>query len=307
MCKPASGVLTKDKVHWSKKSESHEAIIAEHQLHADGVNGPNILCFEIVPPNGDFQLPSDQWEYRIDQDELPKWHDAKRDEERARSMLPEWLAAKVVLPDQSAECVNRQIVAVYGTVRACGSATVEAYGSATVEAYGSATVEAYDLATVEAYGSAAVWAYDSATVRAHDSATVEAHDLSTVEAHDLSTVEAHDSATVRACGSATVDAYGSATVEAYDSTTVRACGSDTVWAYDSATVEAYGSATVRAHDLATVWAYDSAAVRAHGSATVLGYTALPRSILKSPSAILVDRSDPDKVRCYHGRRQTKQS
>ena len=88
MCKFASFVLTKDAVFWSDKSDSHEHIISEHGLHADGVRGPNILRVEIIPGAKlkKFSQYKD-WEYKVDQDQMPEWFDAARDEKRARKAL----------------------------------------------------------------------------------------------------------------------------------------------------------------------------------------------------------------------------
>ncbi|MFA5376471.1 MAG: hypothetical protein WC455_12065, partial [Dehalococcoidia bacterium] len=118
MCQPASGVLTKDHAFWSKKTESHSEIIQEFNLHADGVGGPNVLQFEITPPNGDFTKPLEEWRYRVDQDVTPEWYDPAKDETRARSILQDWIAAKVVLPGQI-RVVNRgeMVIACYGTVQ----------------------------------------------------------------------------------------------------------------------------------------------------------------------------------------------
>ena len=49
MCTPASFVLTKDRVFWSKKSDSHEDIIEEYKLNPDGIRGPNIVRVKISP------------------------------------------------------------------------------------------------------------------------------------------------------------------------------------------------------------------------------------------------------------------
>ena len=88
MCKFASFVLTKDSVFWSETSDSHEDIIAKHGLHADGIKGPNILRVEIVPGVmlkkwSDYK----NWVYRVDQDRMPFWFDAEKDERRARKAL----------------------------------------------------------------------------------------------------------------------------------------------------------------------------------------------------------------------------
>jgi hypothetical protein len=171
MCRPASFIVTKDRVFWSRKTESHTDIIEEHGLHADGVRGPNIAKVEITPPGNDYRAPLDQWAFTLDEHVKPQWLDLADAESMTRAALPEWLAAKVVLPEQSVEIRDRQIVAAYGRVTAYDSATVTAYGSATVTACDSATVTACDSATVKACGSATVTACGSATVTAYGSAT----------------------------------------------------------------------------------------------------------------------------------------
>jgi hypothetical protein len=94
MCEPASFVVTKEKVYWSKKSDSHEDIIEEFGLHADGIGGPNIVRTEISPPKGDLSLPLDQWVYGLDQKEVPGWYEAKTVERDCRVELKKWSKAK---------------------------------------------------------------------------------------------------------------------------------------------------------------------------------------------------------------------
>ena len=88
MCKFASFVLTKGEEFWSDKSDSHEEIIRENNLHADGVRGPNILRVEISPTNKIKIWPSlKAWDYRVDQDQMPEWFDAAECEKRTREAL----------------------------------------------------------------------------------------------------------------------------------------------------------------------------------------------------------------------------
>ena len=166
MCKEASFVVTKDTVFWSKNTDSHEEIIAEHQLN-EGCKPeePNFVRVEISPANNDYRIELDKWAYRLDQDKFPKWYDASDVESRVRAELPDWMASKIVLPDQKVESVNDStILAVYGTINyVYGSATInKVYGSATINyVCGSATIkEVCGSATIkEVYGSGNVTAY----------------------------------------------------------------------------------------------------------------------------------------------------
>ncbi len=181
MCAPASFVLTKDRAFWSVKTDSHEDIIEEFGLCADGVQGPNIVRVEIHPPDDDFLKPLDTWRFQVDQDLLPDWWDAQEGEARARLALKDWAAARVFTEGEH--------TVTEGTYWAYGSATICARNSATVYAYGSAIVHAYDSATVHAYNSATVHAYNSATVHAYGS----------VHARHSTNVWAYDSVTVKEC------------------------------------------------------------------------------------------------------------
>ena len=88
MCKFASFVLTKDQELWLLESDSHSDIIAHYNIHEDGPRGPNVLKVEIVPgPDILKWTDYEHWKYRVDQDIMPTWFDAKNDEKRARSAL----------------------------------------------------------------------------------------------------------------------------------------------------------------------------------------------------------------------------
>ncbi len=174
MCAPASMVLTKDRVCWSKTTDSHEEIIREFELHADGSRGPNIARVEITPPNGDFTKPLSEWCYKLDQDGLPPWYDRAECEARTREALSEWLAAKVVLPGIYRE-IREGHVWVYGRVTAYGSSQVKACGSSQVTACDSSQVTACDSSQVKAYGSSQVRACGSSQVKAYGSSVVTAY------------------------------------------------------------------------------------------------------------------------------------
>jgi hypothetical protein len=224
MCKPASFVLTKDNVFWSKRTESHSEIIKEFNLCEEGVRGINLACVEITPPGDDYRLPLDQWIYRLDTDRAPHWYDAKEAEARVRAILPEWLKAKIILPDEARDVYGEEvIIACYGTVRAYGSSSVTACGSSSVTAYDSSSVTACDSSSVTACDSSSVTACDSSSVRACNSSSVRAYDSSSVTACGSSIVRAYDRSSVTACDSSIVRAYGLSSVrDMYNNAVVQA-------------------------------------------------------------------------------------
>jgi len=91
MCTPAAFVLTSNSVLWSCATNSHEAIIDEHNLYANGARGPSVLKVEITPKNGDYSTDPETWVFRVVQKLLPAWHDPARDEARTRAALRDWL------------------------------------------------------------------------------------------------------------------------------------------------------------------------------------------------------------------------
>ena len=152
MCKAASFVSTKDKVFWSKTSDSHEDIIREFKLHPDGVRGPNIMRTEISPPGDNLSLPSDQWVFKTDQNEFPVWFDLDVEEKRCRLALRDWAECKLTgwnvkeafnpinpfkikrrkISDKELESLIRQWASVRDSVRASVRASVWASVGASV-------------------------------------------------------------------------------------------------------------------------------------------------------------------------------
>ncbi len=96
MCKYASFVLTKDKVFWSKTTESHSEIIREFNLcEADSTNTRiNTVNVEINPGAKWEDLST--WAYKVDQDLLPEWFDDKECEDRTRKALKEKIDKKLL-------------------------------------------------------------------------------------------------------------------------------------------------------------------------------------------------------------------
>ena len=150
MCHPASFVLTKDSVFWSMKTDSHEDIIREFELSQDGLRGPNILRVELTPPKMiDYGAPAKKWNYKLDQDILPEWHDAKADEARARLSLVEWIDKRVIRKGAKRECRYGLFFAVANSqVTAVGDSQVTAWDNSQVRQYAGSVAAPRDFAVV---------------------------------------------------------------------------------------------------------------------------------------------------------------
>ena len=153
MCRFASIVLTKDSEHWLEGIDSHEQIITQAGLHADGARGPNVLRVEITPPDDNPRAPLADWKYLVDQDLRPEWHDPYRDEVRARAALSRRAEAERWYVEATGHVVS---VGSYGTATAgdSGTATAGYAGIATAGDRGIATAGDYGIATAGDYGTA---------------------------------------------------------------------------------------------------------------------------------------------------------
>jgi hypothetical protein len=136
MCHPASFVLTRDSVFWSKTSNSHNAIIREHGLCEDVVYRPTLLRVEISPDNGDYTRPMSEWTYHIDQDFLPMWVDKINDEMRVRAAMLEWRKYHclcVVKPGVVAAGDCCTVVGGYGARQTTGDTSTQIAGLGAIQ------------------------------------------------------------------------------------------------------------------------------------------------------------------------------
>ena len=113
MCRPASFIVTKDAVLWSKTSDRHEDILQEFGIK-DIALPPAFVRVELVPNDGLLWTDPDGWTFNIDQDSFPKWWSAGKAEKKVRSVALRWQAEKVVKPGEES---TREKEYVYGTVQ----------------------------------------------------------------------------------------------------------------------------------------------------------------------------------------------
>lgn len=199
MCKPASFVLTKENVYWSLKSDSHENILAEHYLREKIGENINILRVEISPSDGDIFSPTDRWEFSYDQDIMPEWADADRDERRARAALKDWASARVFdgvedleirdgrsvfMRNSSAKLYGSSRAKLYGSSRAnlFGSSSATLYGSSSAKLYGSSRAYLFGLSSAKLYGSSSATLFGSSSAQriTKESCAVSQSDLGVV-------------------------------------------------------------------------------------------------------------------------------
>jgi len=134
MCNPASFVLTRGhRAHWSKDSDSHEAIIREMGVLEWSATVRYVRC-EIVPPGGDYRLPLAQWEYRLDQEDVPDWYDAVAAAAACRAALPQWAAHHILR--NGGTCRDGQSRIVLGGVCEYTGGYCYGYAGCTIHATG---------------------------------------------------------------------------------------------------------------------------------------------------------------------------
>jgi len=214
MCEPASMVVTKRKVYWSEKTDSHSEIIEEFKIRECGVGGEiNVVPVEIIPPGGDYTLPLSKWKFKIDYcgfaRELPDWAiDTKRLEKRCRIVLKDWAKANLVTK-------GKKIVMDYAVVA----------GNAFVELHGSSSAVLYDSSSAVLHGSSSAELYDSSSAVLYDSSSAVLCGSSSAVLWDSS------SAVLR--GPSSAELHGSSSAVLWDSSSAVLCGSSSALLWDS--------------------------------------------------------------------------
>ena len=215
MCYPASFVVTRKKVFWSKFTDSHEEIIREFNLKDTDVRGEaTFVCAEMTPPNKDWNAPLKDWNYTL-QDIKPSWYDEGGVEQTTRKSLKEWYDTKVV----PAGTVRKRITAtdahmyVLGTVKIVNGGTVQCvYDGGTVQSVhnGGIVQRVHNGGTVQRVydGGIVQCVYDGGTVqRVHNGGTVQIVDDGTVQIVNGGIVQKIYSGTVQKIYSGTVQTY----------------------------------------------------------------------------------------------------
>jgi len=120
MCNPASFILTKDNVLFSRTSDSHDVIIADNYFRDDFFT-PQFVRVEVTPPDRDFSRPFHEWRFRTDQDLLPDWYDPEEAEAACRRRLPLWARwhLKIIGQGVFGDGVTRDLIAYNGSLDLC--------------------------------------------------------------------------------------------------------------------------------------------------------------------------------------------
>ena len=192
MCTPASMIVTKAKVFWSEKTDSHHEIISEFGIMETDARGDiNIVPVEIYPEDGNLNTPIGKWKFTIDhagyERDLPTWWDGEKYEKEVRAAVKDWKKQKVITRKRK-EIKDGQFylcdVADVQVAKNCelviNNSNVTALDNSNVTAFGNSTVKAFGNSTVKAFGNSNVMALDNSTVKAFGDSTVTAQDNSTV-------------------------------------------------------------------------------------------------------------------------------
>lgn len=78
MCEFKSGIILKDRVILSPEgNESHSDLLESMGIEDRTTNNVNakFVRVELIPPEGDCSKDINKWEYRVDQDFLPRWYE----------------------------------------------------------------------------------------------------------------------------------------------------------------------------------------------------------------------------------------
>ena len=137
MCKPASMIVTKNKIFWSEFTDSHSEIIKEFNIKETDTRGDiNIVPIEIYPANGKLNTPISKWEYHEDyagyNRTLPFWYNKEKAEKTVRAALVHWKKKKVI--NRKTKELSSGQYYIYSEVKiVTGNTILNLYGSSTVQ------------------------------------------------------------------------------------------------------------------------------------------------------------------------------
>ena len=227
MCRPASFVLSKDKVFWSKSTDSHEDIIEEFELVVSVASKITILRVEITPPNGDMREPLEKWSFKVDQDIRPKWFELDKDQTRARAALTKWYAYRVMLDGNRELSGNDHVYCLGGELILFGNSSADMYGNSS--------------AVMRENSSAFMWDNSSAVMDGNRRAVMRGNSSSVM--HGNSSAVMWDNSSAVMWGISSADMYGNSRADMYGNS--RADGHE-----KSTIVRHSKSATFDLHDTA---------------------------------------------------------
>jgi hypothetical protein len=144
MCNFLSLIVTKEgDVFYDETTDSHEKIISDHKL-IDDTNDKykrQFVRVEITPPDNDVFKPVSEWNFKLDEGEIPLWWRVGL-EKASRAVCTDYINKIVFENKDGIEIKNgRAFVKKCSTVTAYGISTVTAYDSSTVtEIKGDAVV-----------------------------------------------------------------------------------------------------------------------------------------------------------------------
>jgi len=276
-------IVTKNKVFWSKTTDSHEDIIAEFGLTEIVRNAVTFVRVEIIPPEDRFEAPRADWHWCVDQDVLPAWWDAKDAENRCRIELKNWIRAKVRRSGKH--------TAKDGFVYLCCTAQGEFYGTAQATLFdnakatlhGNAKAILFNNAQATLDGTARATLHDNAQATLHGNAKAILFNNAQATLHDNAQGELYDTAQATLHDNAQGELYGTAQATLLDNAQATLLDNAKATLYDTAQAELYGTAQAEL--------LGQAKVTADQNSTVIKRSIAASVRLKGKCSIMIDRTD----------------
>jgi len=292
MCEPASFVVTKKQVFWSKNSDSHEDIIQEFDLkEMDVRNNPTFIRVEIVPPERDYRLPFSKWNYKLDQDIKPEWYDEKEVESRCRACLKDWRKSNVVMPEETINSLKDYKAAVYGTIKSVYAGTIGYVYAGTIEYVSGGTIGYVDGGTIESVHAGTIKSVYAGTIGYVDGGTIESVHGGTIESVYAGTIKSVYAGTIEYVYAGTIESVHGGTIEYVDGGTIKSVYAGTIEYVRGGMIEYVSGGTIKSVEGGTIkYVNGKLPTQITGNATIISYGSLSKDILASSKAVLIDRS-----------------
>jgi len=225
MCRMFSGLILKDGVHLDWDDDSHERQIGKLKLKDDS-DKPNFVRFEIIPQDGNiFNHVISNWVFRVDQDLIPEWFNAKNAESLARKELKKFFKERFLIGIKDVQCAagrwflknSSAVLRDSSRAELCNSSRAELWDSSRAELWDSSSAVLRNSSRAELCNSSRAELWDSSRAELWDSSRVVLRNSSRAELCNSSRVELWDSSSAVLRNSSSAVLWDSSSAELWDS------------------------------------------------------------------------------------------
>ena len=178
MCKFFSAVITKNNIFWDNYLDSHEDIIDKFKIKDKIGENINIVRIEFFPKNDNVFSDIENWIFRIDQDNVPKWFNKEKSYKEIKRIMVLYKENYIFENKKDIEIRNKRIWLKNSSAKLYNNASAELTDNASAKLYDNASAKLYNNALAKLYNNASAKLYNNASAELTDNASAELYDNS---------------------------------------------------------------------------------------------------------------------------------